>query len=74
MDKDFAKKIPDMVEAFAWVLLKHRINLKDRIEPEKVRIATAIYKKQNDIYRQFIEERITEEKNAVITLQELYSQ
>ena len=74
MDKDFGSKIPGMLQAFAWILLQHRLNLKDRVEPEKVRMATAIYRKQNDIYRQFIEECITEEENTVITLTELYAQ
>ena len=74
MDKDFGSKIPGMVQAFAWILLRHRLNLKDRVEPEKVRMATAVYRKQNDIYRQFIEECITDENNAVITLLELYAQ
>lgn len=74
MDKDFGAKIPGMVQAFAWILLKHRLTLKDRVEPEKVRMATAIYRKENDIYRQFIEECIKEEKDATITLTELYAQ
>ena len=55
MDKDFGEKIPGMLQAFTWMLLKHRQNIKDRVEPEKVRMATAIYRKQNDIYRQFIQ-------------------
>ena len=44
------------------------------MEPEKVKVATAIYRKQNDIYRQFIEERITEEKERTLSLTELYTQ
>lgn len=74
MDKDFARKIPNMVQAFAWLLLRHRINIKERIEPEKVRIATAVYRKENDIYRQFIEECIAEDKDKTLTLIELYAQ
>ena len=74
MDKDFGSKIPGMVQAFAWILMKHRLTLKDRIEPEKVRIATAIYRKENDIYRQFIEECIMEDAKSVLTLTELYGQ
>lgn len=73
MDKEFGSKIPDMVQAFAWVLLQHRQEIKDRVEPEKVRMATAIYRKQNDTYRQFIEECIYEDQNKVISLTELYS-
>lgn len=74
MDKEFSNKIPGMVQAFAWILLKHRLTVKDRIEPEKVRAATAIYRKENDIYRQFVDECITIDKNSSLSLVELYSQ
>lgn len=74
MDKEFGKKIPGLVKAFAWVLLKHRQNITTRDEPEKVRMATAVYRKQNDIYRQFIEECITEDSGKSISLTELYAQ
>lgn len=73
MDKDFTRKIPDMVQAFAWVLLQHRLTMKDRVEPEKVRIATAVYRKENDIYRQFIEECIAEDEDKILSLTELYT-
>ena len=73
MDTEFGKKIPELLEAFAWVLLEHRKNLKVRIEPEKVRIATEMYRKQNDNYRQFVDETISKSPNSVISLQELYS-
>ena len=52
MDTEFNKKIPLLLEPFAWVLLDHRKNIKIRIEPEKVKAATDMYRKQNDIYRQ----------------------
>lgn len=74
MDKEFSKKIPDLVQAFAWVLLKHRQNITVRIEPEKVRSATAMYRKQNDVYRQFVEECVTEDEESMLSLVELYSQ
>ena len=74
MDPNFTQKIPGLLSAFAWVLLEHQRNLKVRIEPEKVKAATAIYRKQNDIYRQFFEEHIVEEKGNIMTLTELYSQ
>lgn len=75
MDKQFSKKIPSLAEAFCWILLQHRIKIANvvRFEPEKVRAATEFYRKQNDIYRQFIEEQITEEKNSYMSLTELYS-
>jgi phage/plasmid-associated DNA primase len=74
MDKEFSKKIPEMLEAFAWVLLEHRKKITSRVEPEKVRMATAMYKKQNDIYRQFVDESIVEEKKRKITLTDIYTQ
>lgn len=73
MDKQFSKKIPGMIQAFAWVLLRHRSQIKIRIEPPKVTQATEIYRKQNDIYRQFIEESIIEDKSFTLSLLELYS-
>ena len=74
MDKDFGRKIPELVQPFAWVLLKHRNNIKDRVEPEKVRIATAIYRKENDMYRQFVDECICEDPDKKVSLTELYIQ
>lgn len=74
MDKHFSKKIPLLVEAFAWVLLQHRLKIDTRIEPEKVRMATELYQKQNDIFRQFLDECIIEDKakNPKLSLSELY--
>lgn len=75
MDRDFAKKIPDLVEAFCWVLINHSKNgTKLKIDPEKVRSATLNYRKRNDVYRQFIEEEIKEtgKDGDKISLNELY--
>lgn len=72
MDLDFYSKIPLMLEPLAWVLLDH---LKKGIvspEPEKVRMATANYRKQNDLFRKYTEENITENK-GYIYLQEINS-
>jgi hypothetical protein len=74
MDKDFASKIPGLVEAFAWVLLQHRSKPKMMIDPEKVRMATNAYRQRNDVYRQFIEECIIEDGHSTLSLIELYSQ
>lgn len=73
MDKEFGKNIPSMVSAFAWYLLKWRQKVSVRIEPEKVREATAIYRRQNDIYRQFIEECIAEDSSSCLSITEMYS-
>jgi len=73
MDKEFGKNIPGMVSAFAWYLLQWRQKVSVRIEPEKVREATAIYRRQNDIYRQFIEECIAEDDSGCLSITEMYS-
>lgn len=73
MDKHFAKKIPKMVEAFAWILLQHRQKRTHIVEPDKVREATRMYQKQNDIYRQFIDEDLTEDPKSILSLAELYN-
>jgi len=76
MDKSFSRKIPGLLSAFAWVLLNHRKKLGNNPieEPEKVRIATDIYRRQNDIYKQFTEENIVEEKGKILSLNDLYYQ
>ena len=74
MDRDFNNKIPDMVEAFAWYLINWRKNVKKgKInEPLKVLEATALYRRQNDVCRQFTEECLIKD-SAVITISELYA-
>ena len=73
-DPHFANKIPELTEAFAWVLINHRKKIRIRIEPDKVKMATAKYRKKNDIYRQFIEECIIEIEEGSTNLGELYTQ
>ena len=55
-----------------WVLLEHRKKMKVFIEPQKVKLATLIYKTQNDIYQNFMGECIVECKEGVISLNDLY--
>jgi P4 family phage/plasmid primase-like protien len=71
-DPYFAEKIPDMIQAFAFILLEHRKTKKTLVEPEKVKLATASYKIKNDIYRQFLEECIQTDQESYIRLPELY--
>ena len=73
-DPHFDSKIPGMLEAFAWLLIEHRKHIVRRVEPEKVKLATAQYRIKNDIYRQFIEECIKEDPTSNISMVELYSQ
>jgi P4 family phage/plasmid primase-like protien len=73
-DKDFADKIPNMVEAFAWLLL-NTLKYKKKIltEPQKVIFATNKYRNKNDLYRQFMDEYITEEPDSIVDLTNLYA-
>ena len=71
-DPFFAEKIPDMVQAFCWILLNHRKDNKRRFEPDKVKLATQMYKIKNDVYRQFIDECVAEDEKGSVTIQELY--
>jgi P4 family phage/plasmid primase-like protien len=77
MDKFFSDKIPKIVNAFAWLLLKHHFDLKSgkavRIEdPVKVRVATESYKKRNDIMGQFIEDIFVNDADGSVSLTEFY--
>jgi P4 family phage/plasmid primase-like protien len=72
-DKDFADKIPHMVEAFAWLLLNTlKYRKKVLSEPHKVKLATKKYRNKNDLYKQFIDEYIIVDPNATITITYLY--
>lgn len=69
----FADKIPDMTQAFAWILLDRLKKMKKIFEPEKVKLVTAAYRKKNDVYRMFIEEKIAESPKVSLTIDELYN-
>ena len=73
MDKELKYKIPEMVPAFAWFLLDWRTKITVRKIPSKVQQATAEYRRQNDIFRQFIEENIMEDSVSKISISELYA-
>jgi P4 family phage/plasmid primase-like protien len=72
-DPYFNEKIPALIKPFAWVLLNHRKKGTRFVEPEKVTLATDFYRKKNDSYRQFVDERIMEDPAGRIGLAELYS-
>lgn len=77
-DENFGDKIPDLIKAFAWYFLNHRVQLingrkKRQPEPEKVRKATALYQKQNDSYRKYIDENIVQDSKTFISSIELHN-
>lgn len=71
-------KVPELADAFLWVLIDHLrrrgpapVNIEGPI-PSKVRFATDKYVQRNDHYRQFIEENLTADPVAKISTSELY--
>jgi len=73
MDRSLESKIPDLVEAFAWLLIEHRKKPKTMIDPQKVSAATLKYRQRNDVYRQFISECVVPDDKAKLGLIELYN-
>lgn len=74
VDTNFSKKIPYLIQPLAWLLIDRRKNLKNSIiEPEKVKLATDIYKKQSDIYQQFIDSCVVYDTLSSTTTDELFS-
>jgi phage/plasmid-associated DNA primase len=75
-DDNFKKKIPELLEPFCYMLLEHRkaLGTNTRYVPDKVKAATLVYQKQNDRLRQFVEERIKEDKESYLHIDELYNE
>jgi P4 family phage/plasmid primase-like protien len=72
-DEQFKDKIPKMLEPLAWYLL-HRLKTKPKMkhEPLKVIIATQNFKKKNDIFKQFMDECIIEDKGKMVRNADMY--
>lgn len=77
-DENFGRKIPAMVEAFAWYLLRHRSIGEFKPDPLKVKEATTSYQRHNDRTKQFIRDKIELcppdelHRNRGVSLQVLY--
>ncbi len=74
-DNEFDQKLPDMTQAFMWILVQTYKKLKRRgfsSEPESVRQATDIYRKNNDVLSQFIEEKVIKDKTGKLGVIEIY--
>jgi P4 family phage/plasmid primase-like protien len=72
LDPDFeTDTLPKLIEPFAWKLLHHRKSVICIKEPSKVLEATKLYQRQNDIFRQFIEDKIVESPTANVSLEDI---
>lgn len=60
IDLDFESKIPLMVQPFLWILIQEYAKYKDEglPTPKEVELATLIYKESNDVFSQFLEDKI----------------
>ncbi len=78
-DPYFSEKIPKMNAPLIWMMFEtyKRITKEGRmIEPEKVRDATLTYRKNNDVFLQFITEKIIKDPSndkAYMSVVELYN-
>lgn len=75
-DMEFEKtKLPKMIDSFAWYLLDYlkKNEHKPLIEPEKVKLATNSYRKNNDVVLKFIDECIVSDKKASISTTDIYN-
>lgn len=78
-DPFFSEKLPKMKTAFMWLMWEHykRVEKEGRMtEPEKVREATSTYRKNNDVFLQFISEKIvveSENEKAIMSVVETYN-
>lgn len=70
-DDDIEKRIPHLVEPFAWMLLQHRL-LPKIDEPDKVKTATDRYRLTNDYLGQFMNAVIQEDQAGTVSSGDLY--
>lgn len=81
-DPQFKKRLPELAPALLWKIFDRYKDFKERglIEPKEVLMATDMYKASNDIFMQFVTDRIEkiddeeEAKTNFVRLQEAYSE
>ena len=79
-DDNISEKFDNMKQALMYVLFQTYVHLQKRkkkvYEPKKVTEATRLYRQNNDIYLQYVNETIVEDNNphlAGITVTEIYA-
>lgn len=83
-DPSFREKLPDLAPALLWLLFERYKLVKEGSveleEPDEVKLSTQSYQTENDIFQQFINECIVEEKDMekakgmYIRLADLYNE
>lgn len=73
IDRQFDEKIPDLLEGLIFLLLHTFESVKKQIyEPEEVTYATQIYKNKNDYFGIFVGEKVKDEPDESLSINDLY--
>lgn len=61
IDKEFDRKIPELIQPFLFILIKYLYDYKfiKKPIPNQVEMAGLTYKQRNDIFKTFIDEKLT---------------
>lgn len=76
VDKNFSSDtVPKLLEPLAWFLINQQKLCKDVecVEPESVKIATEMFRQDNDIYKQFEEQSTCYKENSTVSITSLYT-
>lgn len=76
VDKNFSSDtVPKLLEPLAWFLINQQKLCKDVecVEPESVKIATEMFRQDNDIYKQFEQQSTFYKENSTVTITNLYA-
>lgn len=76
MDPNFSSKLSTMTEPLAWYLIQRWRTISKLTHcsiPTKVRAHTDIYRRNNDVYSQFINQCIRAKRGSVLTFNTLYA-
>lgn len=72
VDINLSLKLSDMAPVFAYYLLEYRKKEKLKVEPDKVLKATQEYRQKNDIYTQYMNERVITDDEKSVSYVDLY--
>ena len=74
MDKNFSNYLKNMTEPLAWYLIERykTKNFEFQKEPNKVKMATQAYIRENDLYESFIQMNVEKRSKAKLYLNLLY--
>jgi len=70
-------KYKTYAQAFNWLMLENYKRLREhpseaKFEPHKVLVATEEYRRDNDVFSQFIFENIIEDKNSILSIKTIF--